>query len=311
MFDTVALSRTYHRPPDFEAIELAGGILSRDQRGNVRSGKLNGPIDSKLPRITFSSTYWGDWTVGVEVSVPQMLFGSNVEPAIAEDIPTYIAKISEFMVDRTGLPFDAWNARVRRVDFTTDIFVSEEKIPSIIMRLDRVTLPKYDRIKVNDTTIKFRSRAKKSRVSQELEIYAKLQERIDRNGTEQELENCVGRLRIERKYLTNQAVSRLAASVGLDSHSARNTLSRAVYDAVVIKTMDNIGYALDEEPTESSLQKLATVYGTSKAQKLAGHLLYKDRYGERYNELPFINLSLSTLKGYDRSCRKAGVVSIE
>ncbi len=116
---------------------------------------------------------------------------------------------------------------------------------------------------------------------------------------------------METQHKDNTAVSNLAKSLKYPNHNANYILTRETSEKVIEKAMKllNLESLLNE--SGSTLETLALNFDSAMPLTLAGHLLFKARYGIDYDKLPFINLSEATIKKYDRECAKTGCLSLE
>jgi len=307
MFDTVALSLTYLRPPDFDFLEQNGGkIKISSYTGEPYRVFMNGPIGSKEPRITLTKPQTGYWIVKAEVSIGEWLHGSNIYTPDENDIFNYYDLLSNFVYYKTGYKFDAENARVTRLDPFFDLQIGEENIARIIRSLIDVEIPRYDRKITNDTSVVYKNKGSKS-----YSTYDKMNEIRRKGATRQEIELARGILRIEVRHKCNRSVSNLSKSLKFPYHKANYLLTRAISEMVIQKAVKLL--KLDAMLSEASncLRSLADTYDKSKPLTLAGHLTFKEKFGINYHELPFINLSAETVKKYERECANAGSLSLE
>ncbi len=134
---------------------------------------------------------------------------------------------------------------------------------------------------------------------------------MDKNASETELELAKGLLKLEVEHKDNRAITNLAKSLKMPNLNAHCIMTRQTSEKVLDDAMKILNLEVLLNESNSKLENLAVSFDSSKPLTLAGHLLYKNKYGNNYGELPFINLSENTIKKYDRECVKAGVLSLE
>jgi hypothetical protein len=181
MFDTVALSITYPTPPKEDVIfDNCGKVKISQFTGKPYKYFLNGNSGSKEPRITITKDGNDFWIVKSEVSMGEWLFGSNIYLPEESDLPEFYESFSNFVQFKTGYKFNAHHSRVTRLDVTKDFEVGEAKVCEIIKALSKVTIPKYDRILINDSTVEFQNKGEVK--NKKYSVYNKQQKFLDDNS---------------------------------------------------------------------------------------------------------------------------------
>lgn len=310
MFDTAAHSITKPTPPKEDIIFDNGGTV-RISAFDEKPYKylINGKRGSKEPRITITRNGEGFWIVKAEVSIGEWLFGSNLYLPEEKDLPEYYENLSNFVLFKTGYQFDAYQSRVTRLDVTKDFEVGEAKVCGIIKALAKLTIPRYDRKLINDSTVEFQNKGKKK--NKKYSIYNKHQKLLDDRADEKLLELSKGLLRLEIQHKENRAVSNLAKSLKLPYHYTHSLFTKDVADIVIKKAMNVLSFEEFLNDEDSALEKLAKNYESSMPLLLAGHLHFKAKYGIDYHQLSFMNLKPATIKSYERKCKKIGCSSLE
>jgi hypothetical protein len=314
MFDTVAISQTFARPPDIDLLVRRGCKPVYSQfTGEPYKLTLNGEKDGKEPRITINKSPKGFWILKAEVSIGAWLFDSNIYLPEEKDMDIFFPMLSEYVGDKTGRKFDAGIERVTRADVTRDFQVNESQVLPIIAALGNISLPKYNRQTINGTGIYFENKGKIK--NKKYSVYSKFHELLTKRASPNELAAAKGLVRCEIQHKNNRAVTDLAKSLKLRNHNADHVLTRRVSETIIENTMNllNLASLLDCGNGQSDyLDRLVEVYGRSSTTiKLAGHLALKKKYGADYGKHQLFDLSPKTIKGYDRQCAKAGVSSLE
>lgn len=270
---------------------------------------LNGETSAKEPRLTISKSPKGFWIIKAEVSIGAWMFGSNLFLPDQNDMKQFFPMLSDFVRFKTGIKFDARRERVTRADPTRDFQLEESKVLSVLKKLSNVEIPKYNRKPINNTGVYFENKGKIK--NKKYSIYSKYHDLLDKKAEETEIELARGILRLGIEHKDNRAVANLSKSLNFPDHNADHILTREVSETVIEDAMNLLTFESLINRNDSALEKLGETFDSSKPLTLAGHLLYKSKYGLDYGKLPFINLSENTIKKYDRECAKTGISSLE
>lgn len=310
MFDTVAISRTFARPPDVDLLVRNGckPFFSK-YTGEPYRLVLNGKEGAKEPRLTISKAPTGYWIIKAEVSIGAWLFGSNIFLPNEKDMNNFFPELSDFVRYKTGIRFNAYLERTTRLAVTRDFSIGESRVLSVLKELNNVHIPKYNRKPVNNTGVYFENKGKDK--NKKYSIYSKFHDLLSKNANETELELAQGLLRLEVEHKNNRAVANLAKSFKMPNHNANLILTREVSETVIESAMALLNLEPLLRDTDCRLERLARNFDSAKPLTLAGHLLYKAKFGLDYGKLPFINLSEATIKKYERECAKTGTLSLE
>ena len=309
MFDTIAISRSFGRSPNIDLL-IKNNCKPFFSKYNGEPYKLvlNGEGDAKEPRLTVSKTPRGYWIIKAEVSIGAWMFNSNLFLPDEKDMKEFFPMLTDFVRFKTDIKFDSLFDRTTRADMTRDFYVGEGKDVRIIKELNYLELPKYNRQSFNNTGIEFESKGKEK--NKKFSVYSKHQDFIDKKASETEIELANGILRLEVQHKNNRAVTNLSKSFKMPNHNANLILTREVSDMVIKSAMKILCLEPLLENTDCKLERLATNFEKSMPLTLAGHLLYKAKFGLDYGKLPFINLSEATIKKYERECVKTGILSL-
>jgi len=135
-----------------------------------------------------------------------------------DDIPQFFEMMNSYIGERTGMVFDARNARTARVDITKDFKLAETRVLTLLNEYRAFPWAKYNTIFINGTTINFDSRGK--RLSRRVALYSKFHERQNHGAPAEEQEMARGLLRLEVQHRTNKSLADLAQSLKLSDHKA-------------------------------------------------------------------------------------------
>lgn len=308
MIDTVKLAQTYSRPPDFDFIIGQGAKNLRcDANRDYTFATLNGLKGAKEPRITISKGYKRTWSISAEVSFGSWLFESNLYVLNNEEIQIALTILSEYVTAKTGVNFDAFNARVTRVDFFQDFQVGEENIVPIINRFKNHEIPKYITVPFSKTTVYFNNEGQEQ--DKTLKIYGKHRERHKRGKDAVERANAKGIIRLEIKLLRG-SVRRLSKSLGFDYHYAKNLLNTDVWNYVIVKAKKQLCFDELVLMEEQNFNSLFAELGFKEALLLIGFLYLMNFYSNDLKSLEQFNINPKTAKRYLKKCRDLGIVSL-
>lgn len=308
MFDTVKLAQSYSRPPDFDFLINQGAKNLRcDANREYTFATLNGLKGAKEPRITIWKGFKGNWSISAEVSFGSWLFGSNLYVLNDEEIQIALRILSDYVTEKTGIVFDAFNARVTRADFFQDFQIGEENIVPIINRFKNHEIPKYITVPYSKTTVYFNNEGQEQ--DKTLKIYGKFRERHKKGNDAVEKEKANGILRLEVKLMKG-AVRRLSKSIGFDYHHAKNLLNSDVWNFVIGKATHQLCFDEFILMEENNFIFLFKKLGFKEALILLGFLYLVKIYNNDLKTLEQLNINPKTAKRYVQKCRDLGIVSL-
>lgn len=310
MYDSVAISMSFTSQPNIGLL-LENGCkpFYSHYNGEVYKLVLNGEPGAKEPRLTISKTPKAYWIIKAEVSIGAWMFGSNLFLPNERNMKEFFLTLSDFVRFKTGIKFDAHKGRVTRADATRDFQLGESKVLSVIKLLNNVEIPKYHRKPIDNTGVYFENKGQKK--NKKYSIYSKYHDLLNKKASETEIELARGILRFGVEFKNNRAVSNLAKSLRLPNHTAEQILTPEVSEAVIQKAMELLTFESLLNEDDSTLEKLAKRFKKSMALTLAGHLMYKEKFGPDYGEVLDMNLSKNTVRKYDREYAKTVSLSLE
>jgi II/X family phage/plasmid replication protein len=288
MVDTCKLKH-YGLPVSIDSLKSLGWKF-------LRTGKFPTLIynseKENLPNLTALLTPDNIWQISAEGSFPKIIHGHNAKLLNQAEVNDTFQFISDYVEANSRLPFNAKNAVVHRADYAKDLQVSEEKVPRLIQKLAKRTLPRKRKNFVEDTTIYFNSKDKQK--SDSTRIYPKLQEVFARkNPSREAIEFAKGILRFERVLLKN-ALQQLVKRQRLPDRKAKTLLTQEVSDFVIAETLSSLNYDEIEISTDSVLLTLLKCFPTNQAISLYGFLEMVKIYGENFYKNPSHGISRTT-----------------
>lgn len=245
----------------------------------------------------------------VSVSVGAWLFGSNLHLPSERDLQVeFMAAISEFVGETTGLQFVASKARVARLDITCDFRLREEELPQVIDQYRHFRYPKRNTILINGGTVYFDSKGKK--LARRGVLYDKYAERLARRAGKDELAMALGLLRYEDRYMTNSAVTDLARSLNLPDHNAGTLLTQRTYLVAMGKQIQLLGLDRIASGNATAITQLYTELGSTKAGHTVQHLALVGEFGSEYYRDPRFEVAERTAKERAKYGLRVGLVSL-
>ena len=303
MIDTIVIKNYYQNLQNQEC--LLENAWFNYQKYQSSGWILNPKAGSHLPRLTLSQTPDGIHHLQAEVSIPKMLFGNNIKLPTEPEVWEGLKQISEYVTQKSGLPFDLETAVVNRVDYTKDFNVGEDQVIPIISSLAKKSIPRFDRIYFNDSTVYFKSRGK----TQEIKIYSKFHETISNKSNGKDLLNLSrGLLRLEHSFSHRDSLKKLAKDLGYSERKAKYLLRSKVSELVLandVKILDWSNYQLEAD--NSQLDYLQRCFTLRRAFLLFGFLELIRQRGENCYKDKMLGLSRNSYYRYAADCRKFGI----
>ena len=282
MIDTVILSTVsaLHPPGQMAALQFtrACGHSGRHCDHNPR-WRFNPPkIAGTLPRLTWTRAPDGEDYLSAAVSIPKLLFGSNVKMVETQkEIETALLCVSEYVSEVAQVSFQAGLANVGRVDFCHNWQLTPTEVCAYLHLVSQASLSRMRRDLIGGSSVYF------SNQSQVVTLYAKLPEVLNRlqsgKATNEEVRSAVGFLRFETRYLNYRACSRLVKKLGLGSRRAEKLLTITVAEIVMKETLNDLGLDQSSQCGDVRLARLIDRYGPKRALALAGVLAACDVFG--------------------------------
>lgn len=154
--DTVHFSTTL--PLRFDPNELLQRGFSY-REGNFDRVYFLNPIENTPPNLTVTKSPIGRWRLYVNANLPRMAFGNNLCLPLAPEIERVLDELSSSVSNSTKVDFDSRKAKLRRIDYATNLSLNQEDARAFLERLRRLVIPrfKYDDTQVFPTTVYFNS----------------------------------------------------------------------------------------------------------------------------------------------------------
>lgn len=238
-------------------------------------------VDSDYsPTLFYYAAPDGKYYISVEVSLPKILFGSNVQMLGKTELTAALHAVGEFASRHFGVAFDPFTANVGRVDFCHNFAVGEDRIYSYLQAASEAE-PAFlkRRIIGKIETVEFFNKSRK------VYCYDKLREteRQFSKGkiSKEAVEAARGILRLEARYNTTEAVKRLCANqLSLPDRQVRTLLNFEAAESVLTAALESLNLHEPVVMRDCRIEKLRQFYGYgSRLQRLVGFLQLCDVYG--------------------------------
>jgi hypothetical protein len=211
-----------------------------------------------------------------------------------------LSLISEYVESKTGLEFDAFTARVVRIDYCRNLNLSTEpKVSKAFYKLTQKFLL-HKRV-IEDSTLYYgtKSRAK------EICIYSKFRDSLKKCTKPGDIEKAKGILRFEMRYREIWAITSLVKKLKLKDSTAKTLLNENVSNQVMSKVLEDLNFANLLTNDETNLAKLRKIYSMSRAMRLSGFLDAVTQYGEDFYKDKSHKIARSSYFDNVRLCKKA------
>ncbi len=276
MIDTIKISHLYLKIP------CDGELERRGWRKNFN--KNTGSITSWFYKEINQSPYLSLFVapdakvyLSTTVSLPAFIFGSNVRLPNEQEIKNGLDLLSEYVMEKSGLEFDAQMAMVWEVHFTKDYFVGEVAMRQVISKLSEMNIPRFDRGGYGDSTLYFHSKGtgKQAHKPRTICIYDKHEDCLKKSFSKSDIQQAEGMMRLEFRYKTTDAVKRLVKAFQLPNRKARTIFTQVVSDAVLAPIEKQILLLLEETDSQNRIITLTEKYGKRRTGTLIQFLVYK------------------------------------
>lgn len=272
----------------------------------VRSAKgetwvLNSKTPENFPNLTMLYQPQSRiWHLSADVSLPKFLFGHNAQMPNQSEINKGLSLITEYVESKTGLEFDAFSARVNRVDYFRDYdLLTEPRVNQILLRLAEKRLSNK-RI-INDSTIYYGTESR----SKEVCIYSKFRDLMEKYKEPYIREKGKGIIRFESRYKETGTVNYLVKKLKLKDSTAETLLNVNVSNQVMSKVFEDLNFINLLTDDSTNLDRLLKVYSTKRAIRLSGFLDAVTLLGDGFYKDEDHKISRSSYYYNVQLCKKA------
>jgi hypothetical protein len=295
MIDTVILGKwVVINSSDTELGEMGWIKMQHSKNGLRRKFICNGAKNSHAPRLTLIQNLKYEWYLKAEVSIPAWLFRTNTKLPDQKDILTFLEKLSDYISEKGQVPFDAFSAKVSRVDFTKDLPIGRENIFPTMRTLFDVKIPKFRRIFYEDQTVEFRNKGE--RKGKSIKVYDKLIEMIEHEKEIPNYEEIKDLLRLEIAYRSPHFIETLRTKYKLPDTFAKTLLKIDIAEFETFKAIELLNLDKGVPDKSNVLERLVEKIGLKRSMTLFAFTEVIKVYGFDFYELPFLEYSERTYK---------------
>jgi hypothetical protein len=298
--DTIAFVKDCNLPPT-HILKKMGAKRKWTIFG--RKWILNGLKGTNEPRITFYPTFFRSYRIRVDVELSKLFYGYNVRLLINDEINDALHLISKNVEDRTGIPFDAFNIPLCRIDYAVNLRYEPLVVRKFLYRYFQFDVKRLLRHTVGNTTVYFEN---KSRI---ISIYDKYIQMLKKQNVPPEvIELAKGLIRLEYRIVDDTSLERFAERLGFKDTLAKTLLSQeairtATDEMCKLLQVESFDYS-DDSPINIAYQKTGNI---KKAIKQVGFRSAIAEFGEDFYLLDGMDMCESTYKNLMKDCQKSGL----
>lgn len=270
MFDSLLFRR--ESPP------LAEGVLSKFIRRGERT--FYRTTDTKYsPTLFHRRADDGKYYSSIELSLPKLYFGNNIQTLKKSDLEPALLMVSEFASDHFGFEFDALTANIGRIDFQYNFLVGEDRVYAYLKAASEAE-PNYlkRRIIGKIETVDFFHKSRK------ITLYDKFREAQNQFNkgkiSKETLEMARGTLRLEVRFGTTETVKDMGRRFNLKNIQAQTILDFDIAKSILTAAIESLCLNKPIITVDDRINKLQQKYGfSSRLQRLVGFLTLCDTFG--------------------------------
>lgn len=303
--DTVVLIHTYFNLPPVEEFLSDKWFKKKiTKKGILAMYILKVPRNSRLPRMTLSQSANYVWHLTVEVSFAAWGRKSNVQLCDEMEILNFLFLLSDTVSNESGLKFDAFTAKVCRIDVAEDIQVGAANITRIIKNVSRIKLNGFDRHNINDETVLFKNKGQI--LNLEITFYDKFKQACKEYPNATDLDLARGVLRQEVR-LRKTKLDKIVDDLNLPNRSAEVFLTEAVADHILNYGKEFVHFDLALMDDEDWIFELATNLPIAKAILIIGFVFLLRRFGSEFYEISNLDFNKRSYQRYIKKCFDNGI----
>lgn len=261
-----------------------------------------------LPRITLSVDARGYWHITVEVSLPKLLFTTNVRMITEDEVRQALDLISHFISSLLPIDFDAHTAFMSRIDYCWNFQVGEANVRRYLEVIARASMPRMRRRAYGSSTyfepMRKRSNGRKRRMGRQLLFYDKHEQVCHEVARPSDVEATLGQMRFESRFLTPEACKRLAQKLGLGENVAANLLTDAVAREVLTSDIRSLGLDVPIQPASVRADIVHKAVGVRARPRMELFLTLLEKYGDDSERMLEGGFSKASYHRYIRTLRE-------
>ncbi len=299
MLDTVGIKHFYQ--------SLVCNDFKKHWRFLLDNGKKTWVFNAKgsktLPNLSLFQRGNSLWHLTAQVSLPKMLFGHNARLPNQSEVLEGLKMISEYVEEKSGLPFDYEAASVYLIHYAKDIcFDTESEVWKMVEKLSKRRIKPLRKNFYEDSTIYFTAKGK----TRQIRIYPKLQEVLSRKYPSAEASKMAKAvLRFENSLLKKSSIDSLIKKYELSDNTPGSLLTENISDLVISEILKNLNFFELISGGKTNLDILKEHFPTRKAMNLCGFLQMVAENGEGFYKDESHGFSRDSYFRDVKDCRKA------
>lgn len=139
--DTVALVQHLPELPPYKELWNRGFKPKEGNQPNSTTWFHNCENAEHRPNLTIYENHGPGFGLLVSGSLPRIRNANNATLLMSCEIAETMDEISGYVTDTVGLAFDAWNAKIKRVDYAFDQFLEPQVADGLLERTRRLYIP--------------------------------------------------------------------------------------------------------------------------------------------------------------------------
>lgn len=301
--DSIAIVHSYPRvPPDEDLIAL-GFSKKRGKKLGSFTWFNNGLRETHEPRISIYETWNKTFRLRVDLSIPNLLFGNNIQLPNENEINEALELVSNNVQQRTGLKFDAFEANTCRVDYAFNRIYKFDQPKAVMARYAHFNIPRLKRNSINYETVYFWNK------SRTIKLYDKYAKECKKNLSLEVKEQARGVIRFEYGIINEISVQRFVKRLKFEDTTAKIICSQeniaiATNELKELLMLDSINFK-NESKIKTAFQQIKNI---KPAMYLVGFAEAINCFGENFYQQKEFKISESTYKRNLRECQKLGLL---
>lgn len=300
--DSIALVRSYRHIPSPNELGALGFVAKKNHIRESTKWINNGLKGINEPRIIFYETWDKTNRLRIDLSIPNLLFGANIQLPNQGEIWQALEIISNNVEQRTGLKFDSFSAEMCRVDYALNLDFDVNQVKPVIERYRNFEVSRLLRTTVGNETVYFTNK------SRTIRIYDKFAEVSVKKSNSELQALCKGIIRMEYSFTKTTSVKSFATRLGFQNASASEMLSQENIAAAhselnELLKLDSINFSKDRN-VQIAFQRTQDI---KTAMRLSGFIDAVNCFGEDLHRDNNFKMSKST---YDRNLRECQILGL-
>lgn len=259
-------------------------------------------VEIHEPQLTFYSTWDRVYRLRVDLNIPKLYYGSNINLPNPKDLRDILPLVSNNVKERTGFNFDAFGAEIHRIHYAFNHQSENNNVKSVIDCYKDYKIPRMKTTVINNETVYLQNK------SRGIRIYDKQAEVIKEKPLPEFIELAEGITRFEYFIDGGKYVKRFAKRLGFKNHTAQEMMSARSINAATSEMRLLLGFDNLKLAGQSELDILFQKTGDlNTAWDLFSFLESLKNYGNDFYRNSKYKVSKATYYRRLRECRNFGL----